>query len=55
MLQIPPRDRLIVALDVPTTGDAEANQRRIRNAFKSERGPLDAKDAQLQAQLKGCD
>lgn len=35
--------------------DAEANQRRIRNAFKSERGPLDAKDAQLQAQLKGCD
>lgn len=34
--------------------DAEANQRQIRNAFKSERGPLDAKDAQLQAQLKGC-
>lgn len=34
--------------------DAEANQRQIRNAFKSERGPLEAKDAQLQAQLRGC-
>lgn len=34
--------------------DAEANQRKIRNAFKSDRGPLEAKDAQLQAQLKGC-
>lgn len=34
--------------------DAEANQRQIRNAFKSDRGPLEAKDAQLQAQLKGC-
>ena len=34
--------------------DAEANQRKIRNAFKSERPPLEAKDAQLQAQLRGC-
>jgi hypothetical protein len=35
-------------------GDAEANQRLLRNAFKSERAPLEAKDARLQAQLKGC-
>ena len=34
--------------------EAEANQRAIRNAFKSERGPLEAKDAQLQQQLQGC-
>jgi hypothetical protein len=34
--------------------DAEANQKQIRNAFKSERGALEAKDAQLQAQLRGC-
>jgi hypothetical protein len=34
--------------------DAEANQRLLRNAFKSERPPLEAKDARLQAQLKGC-
>ena len=34
--------------------DADANQRRIRNAFKSERAPLDAKDAQLRQQLQGC-
>jgi hypothetical protein len=34
--------------------DAEANQRAIRNAFKSERGPLEAKDAQLRQQLQGC-
>jgi hypothetical protein len=34
--------------------DAEANQRQIRNAFKSERAPLEAKDAQLRAQLQGC-
>src|ERR1700754_1270510 len=34
--------------------DAEANQKQIRNAFKSERAPLEAKDAQLQAQLRGC-
>lgn len=32
----------------------DANQKAIRNAFKSERGPLDAKDAQLRAQLQGC-
>jgi orotidine-5'-phosphate decarboxylase len=29
MLQIPPRDRLIVALDLPTTGDAEAMIQRL--------------------------
>ena len=29
MLQIPPRDRLIVALDVPTTGEAEAMIARL--------------------------
>jgi hypothetical protein len=34
--------------------EAEANQRSIRNAFKSERSPLEAKDAQLREQLKGC-
>ena len=34
--------------------DAEANQRSIRHAFKSERGPLEAKDAQLRKQLQGC-
>lgn len=34
--------------------DADANQRRIRNAFKSERAPLDAKDARLRQQLQGC-
>jgi hypothetical protein len=34
--------------------DAEANQRQIRNAFKSERAPLEAKDAQLRAQMQGC-
>jgi hypothetical protein len=32
----------------------DANQKAIRQAFKSERGPLDAKDAQLRAQLQGC-
>lgn len=35
--------------------EAEANQRAIRQAFKSERGPLEAKDAQLRQQLQGCD
>lgn len=34
--------------------EAEATQRRIRNAFKSERGPLDAKDARLRDQLQSC-
>ncbi|NID16177.1 DUF4124 domain-containing protein [Luteibacter yeojuensis] len=34
--------------------ESEANQRSIRNAFKSERGPLEAKDARLQKQLQGC-
>ena len=34
--------------------DAEATQRQIRNAFKSDRGPLDAKDAQLRDQLQSC-
>jgi hypothetical protein len=32
----------------------DANQKAIRNAFKSERAPLDAKDAQLRSQLQGC-
>ena|GEM_PF-379642 len=32
----------------------DANQKAIRNAFKSERGPLDAKDAELHSQLQGC-
>jgi len=35
--------------------EAEANQRAIRQAFKSERGPLEAKDTQLRQQLQGCD
>jgi len=35
-------------------GEADANQRRIRNAFKSERPPLDARDAELTRQLRGC-
>ncbi|SEW20664.1 DUF4124 domain-containing protein [Luteibacter sp. 329MFSha] len=34
--------------------DADSNQRAIRNAFKSERGPLEAKDAALRGQLAGC-
>jgi len=34
--------------------DADANQRAIRNAFKSDRGPLEAKDASLRQQLRGC-
>jgi hypothetical protein len=34
--------------------DAEATQRQIRNAFKSDRAPLDAKDAQLREQLQSC-
>jgi hypothetical protein len=34
--------------------DADASQRQIRNAFKSDRGPLDAKDAQLREQLQSC-
>lgn len=35
--------------------EAESNQRAIRQAFKSERGPLEAKDTQLRQQLQGCD
>ncbi|KJV35461.1 DUF4124 domain-containing protein [Luteibacter yeojuensis] len=31
-----------------------ANEKAIRNAFKSERAPLDAKDAALRGQLQGC-
>lgn len=34
--------------------DADATQRQIRNAFKSDRGPLDAKDTQLREQLQSC-
>lgn len=34
--------------------EAEANQKAIRNAFKSERAPLDARDATLRAQLVSC-
>lgn len=34
--------------------ESETTQRQIRNAFKSERGPLDAKDAQLRGQLQSC-
>jgi Domain of unknown function (DUF4124) len=34
--------------------DADATQRQIRNAFKSDRAPLDAKDAQLRDQLQSC-
>lgn len=32
----------------------DANQKAIRNAFKSERPPLDAKDARLRSQLQAC-
>jgi len=32
----------------------DANQKAIRNAFKSERGPLDIKDVQLRSQLQNC-
>lgn len=32
----------------------DANQKAIRNAFKSERAPLDARDAELRSQLQGC-
>lgn len=35
-------------------GEADATQRQIRNAFQSERAPLDAKDAQLREQLQSC-
>jgi hypothetical protein len=31
-----------------------ANEKAMRNAFKSERAPLDAKDAALRGQLQGC-
>ena len=34
--------------------DSEATQRQIRNAFRSDRAPLDAKDAQLRSQLQSC-
>lgn len=34
--------------------DADATQRQIRNAFKSDRAPLDAKDALLREQLQSC-
>jgi len=34
--------------------DADANQRSIRNAFRSERAPLEAKEAALREQLQGC-
>jgi hypothetical protein len=34
--------------------DSDATQRQIRNAFKSDRAPLDAKDAQLRGQLEAC-
>ncbi|MET0937488.1 MAG: DUF4124 domain-containing protein [Luteibacter sp.] len=34
--------------------DSEATQRKIRNAFKSDRPSLDAKDAQLRDQLQAC-
>jgi hypothetical protein len=34
--------------------EAEANQRSIRNAFKSEKAPLESTAARLQAQLQGC-
>jgi hypothetical protein len=34
--------------------EAETTQRQIRNAFKSDRAPLDAKDAQLRDQLQSC-
>jgi len=34
--------------------DADANQKSIRNAFRSERAPLEAKDTALREQLQGC-
>ncbi|MET0255543.1 MAG: DUF4124 domain-containing protein [Luteibacter sp.] len=34
--------------------DADANQKAIRGAFKSDRAPLDANDARLRDQLRGC-
>jgi hypothetical protein len=34
--------------------EAKTTQRQIRNAFKSDRGPLDAKDAELRDQLQSC-
>ncbi|WP_213948842.1 DUF4124 domain-containing protein [Luteibacter sp. dw_328] len=34
--------------------ESEATQRQIRNAFKSDRPPLDAKDARLRSQLQSC-
>jgi hypothetical protein len=34
--------------------ESDATQRQIRNAFKSDRAPLDAKDAQLRDQLQSC-
>ena len=34
--------------------DADATQRQIRNAFKSDRGPLDAKADRLRDQLQSC-
>lgn len=34
--------------------DADANQKAIRNAFKSDRPPLEATDARLRDQLRGC-
>lgn len=34
--------------------DADANQKAIRHAFKSDRAPLDATDARLRDQLRGC-
>jgi hypothetical protein len=34
--------------------DADANQKAIRNAFKSDKPPLEAKDASLRRQLQAC-
>jgi hypothetical protein len=34
--------------------ESDATQRQIRNAFKSDRAPLDAKDARLRGQLQSC-
>jgi hypothetical protein len=34
--------------------DANANRRAIRNAFKSDRGPLEAEDSRLQRALSTC-
>nr|WP_063573848.1 DUF4124 domain-containing protein [Luteibacter rhizovicinus] len=34
--------------------ESEATQRQIRNAFKRDRPPLDAKDARLRSQLQSC-